>query len=353
MQRRTVHRIIIAALAVGLVASAAPKVDAASTVEGPKVKWNYAAWGNPKAAVWTIFVNLSNFLKERTGGKFTMDVHFGQLSKPKAILDGLQVGAFQAGTVVAAFYPGKLQTATGLDLPFLPFDSLPQLARVTDDYMAHPSVKAEFDKSNAMYYMGLVLPDFEVIGKGAAPKSLDDWKGRRIRLLSQHGAAMKMIGVVARPMGGPRVYGALDRGEIDAASMPNFALLGYKIYEIGNWYTKNLRLGSIGAVIGFNKTAFEALPPQYKALLAEYKKIGYKAQIEKIGKTQITGPETYGKAGLVEAKISNAERDTFVKKAAKPVWSSWVKKMNDKKHPGQELFDLIFSLAEKHKTAKF
>ena len=86
MQKSNAGRLIAGVLAIGILGGIASTANAAATVDGPRVKWNYAAWGNPKAAVWTIFVNLSKFLNERTGGKFTMDVHFGQLSKPKAIL---------------------------------------------------------------------------------------------------------------------------------------------------------------------------------------------------------------------------------------------------------------------------
>lgn len=329
----------------------APQADAADVVDGPRVKWNYAAWGNPKASQWTIFQKFSEFVEERTGGQFTVDIHYGQLAKPNAILDGIQVGAFQGGTILSAYYPGKLPATSGLDLPFLALDNSYQHAKVTDAYMNLEDVKAEFNRSNASYFMALVVPEFEVVGKGTPPNGLDDWKGRRLRLLGAHGDAMKSLGAVPRPIPGANTYGAMDRGELDGISMPHVAFMAYKLYEVSDWYTSNLRLGSVNAVMAFNSDAVAELPDQYKALLEEYKEIGYDHQIAALSKVTAAGPATYKEAGLTEVKLSDDEFAELVDVAGRPVWDAWIAKMDDRGVDGAALFQAIKDLSAEHKDA--
>ena len=324
---------------------------AAETVEGPKVAWNYAAWGNPNAAQWTIIRNLSTFLDERTDGQFKMNIHYGQLAKPNAILDGIQVGAFQGGTILSAYYPGKLTATSGLDLPFLPIHSMEQFAEVTDAYMTLEPVKAEFDRSNAQYYMSILVPLFEVIGKGDAPQELADWQGLRLRLLGTHGEAMEKIGAVARPMPGARTYGAMDRGELDGVTMPHTAFLSYNLQEVGDWYTSNLRLGTANAVMAFNKDAYAALPDQYKALMDEYRSLGYHEQITEIATEEAEAPATYAAAGLTDVVLSDAQIEELRSVAAHPVWDSWAETTTSRKVNGEELLNTILSLLEESKDA--
>lgn len=338
-----------AAMLIAVTGLGSQPAQAADTVDGPEVKWNYAAWGNPKAAQWTIFRNLSDFLAERTDGKFQLNIHYGQLAKPNAILDGIQVGAFQSGTILSAYYPGKLNATSGLDLPFLPIESMEQFAKVTDTYMALDDVKAEFDRSNAMYYMSILVPLFEVIGKGEAPKDLAGWQGLRLRLLGTHGEAMEQIGAVARPMPGARTYGAMDRGELDGVTMPHTAFLSYNLQEVGDWYTSNLRLGTANAVMAFNKDAYAALPDQYKALMDEYREFGYKAQIANITEEEAQAPEVYLAAGLTEVKLNDEQIAELRSIAARPVWDNWAETIKTQNMDGTELLDTILSLLEDNK----
>ena len=105
--------------AAALVFALAGAAQAAEIVDGPRVHWNYSDWGKSRA-VTTMLENLGPWLGERTGGKFTVQLHWGTLSPPNSVLDGLSVGAFEAGTFCASYYPAKLPAHTGLELPFLP-----------------------------------------------------------------------------------------------------------------------------------------------------------------------------------------------------------------------------------------
>ena len=80
-------------------------------------------------------------------------------------------------------------------------------------------MKQEVAKWNSRFYSGALLPLYEVVGKGEPPKSLDAWKGMRIRALGQQGKAMAKLGAVPTSVPAPDVYTYLSGNSQPAASM--------------------------------------------------------------------------------------------------------------------------------------
>ena len=181
------------ALGAAALALVAGPALADKVVDGPRIHWDYSLWGKPRA-VTTYLTNLETWLPEQTGGKFTFQIHWGTLSKPRAVLDNLKAGSFQMGSFCASYYPGKLSAHTGLDLPFLPIKGLPMLRAVTHEYYQHPVLVKEMRRWNAKFNMSSLLPLYEIVGKGEMPTSLEGFKGMRIRSLGQQGKAMEKLG---------------------------------------------------------------------------------------------------------------------------------------------------------------
>ena len=57
--------------------------------------------------------------------------------------------------------------------------------------------------------MTLLLPQYEFMGTGKAPRNLEDWKGMRVRALGGLGDAMKLLGEVLTKV--PVIYVERDR----------------------------------------------------------------------------------------------------------------------------------------------
>lgn len=336
-----------AAAAVFVLTSAA---QAAETVDGPRVHWNYSDWGTSRA-VTTLIENLGPWLSDRTGGKFTVQVHWGTLSQPRAVLDGLSLGAFEAGSFCASYYPAKLPAHTGLDLPFLPISTLEQLRHVSHDYYAGPVPEKEVAKWNSRFFASSLLPLYEVVGKGKPPKSLDDWKGMRIRAIGPQGKAMEKLGAVPTSVPGPEVYTSMDRGLLDSVSFPYYAHESYRTFELGDWFTNHLAVGSIACGNLINVDAYNGLPPQYKALLDEFLESdkGYTAQYAALYASDKKAPVDFKAHGLSEVLIDPAERAEFERIGGKPVWAEWATKMSeDHGYDGQALLDELLTLAKQH-----
>tara|TARA_Y100001934_G_C12199471_1_gene700437 strand:- start:645 stop:1088 length:444 start_codon:yes stop_codon:yes gene_type:complete len=143
----------------------------------------------------------------------------------------------------------------------------------------------------------------------------------------------------------------MDRGLLDAVGFAYYAHQSYRTFELGNWFTRGLALGSIACGSAFNQDDWNALPQQYKDLLEEFKDsaAGYPAHIAALNKAEKAAPADFVKAGLTEWKITPEERAGFEKVGGKPVWDAWAKQMDKAGYDGQALLDAIFAAIEKHK----
>lgn len=328
------------ALAAFLAAPAAAQV-----IDGPTVNWRFSTWGKERA--FTVGAeHLAKRLSERTGGKFTMRIFYGEaLSKDRENLDGLKINAFEAAHFCNFYHPGKNPAFMVFSLPFLPLGDWNVSAYVRSRLFDHPALKADMERWNAIAYAATLLPQYEFMGRGNPPLKLEDWKGMRVRAGGGIGDAMARLGAVRSTVTATEVYTAIERGTLDAASFPyTYAHVAYRIHEIANWFTHNLSPGTAECPLVLNKTAYEKLPPQYRELLDELRDEitnvhipAYKAAdiknmpiLEQRLKKIVYPPEVLAQ---------------FHETAGKPVWEQWVAD-NQGKFDAKDVLDRLFALAE-------
>ena len=342
--RRARGPVLLGALA-ALTFAFQPAEAPAQTVEGPDVFWKLSTWGNPRAFTEGIeFV--AQKVEEATGGKFRIQIFYGeQLSSAAENLDGLKVNAFEAAMFCNFYHPGKTPASMVITLPFLPLGDFDVAARVRHGLYEHPVFVEEMAQWNAIYYGSAHLPQYEFMGRGEPPVTLDGWQGMRVRAGGGLGMAMETLGAVRQSMPATEVYTAVQRGVVDAASFPyTYSHAAYRIDEVASWFTSNMAPGTTDCPIVFNKTSYEALPAQYQELLwslrdemTEVYKAGYAAaDAEFLPRFR---------ERLVEVVYDDATLDELRAMAAQPVWAAWVEENKDK-FDSQGLLDRLFELAE-------
>ena len=346
--RKTILSVAAASLVaagVSLTASVAPA--AAQMVDGPEVHWKMSLWGKRRA-----FTEGAEYasaqVAERTGGKFTIKLFYGQqLSKSKENLDGISLGAFEAAIFCAAYHPGKNAPLNVLDLPFLPLDDFGVMRKVHDAIYSHPSAHEALSKWNAYIYMSNILPQYEYMGRGAPPQSVADFEGKRLRALGGMGRAARMIGATPSTMPASETYTALQRGTVDAIGFPySYTFAAYKLDEIADWVTTNMSLGTVNCPSVFNTGAWEALPDQYKDLLLSLKDGAYAAMDAAYKAKDVANEKKWSEGGKIQmVQIPEEEMAEFRRIAGEPAWNAWVEENKDK-IPAQELLDLVLSTAK-------
>ena len=72
-------------------------------------------------------------------------------------------------------------------------------------------MQKELGKWNAKLLMSAALPQYEFMGRGPAPRKIEDFKGMRVRALGGIGKAMAAIGAVPTTVTAPETYRAIER----------------------------------------------------------------------------------------------------------------------------------------------
>jgi TRAP-type C4-dicarboxylate transport system substrate-binding protein len=321
---------------------------ASQAIAQDKIVWDIAIYG-PQREVTAPIEYLAKFLDEKTGGKFTLKLHYSESIAPaKSVLDSLQIQAIQGGLVAFGYTPGKTPLHLALDLPYLPLPDLDAFEKVHETFYAWEPARKELARFNGVAIYAALLPQYEFMGTGKAPRTLDDWKGMRVRALGPGGDAMRTIGAVPTSVPAPEVYTALERGTFQATSFPfSYAFAAYKLHEVSKWYTMGMQFGVVNNAWVFSKSAFDKLPPEYKKLFDEARPQFYKVAKEVYRAADERNIPMFDKAGLERVTYTHETLAPFIEKAGKPVWDKWVADGKAKGLPAQEALDLVLSTAKK------
>ena len=333
---------LVVALALLSVAMLAMPSALGAEVEGPKLKWDVSLWGKPRAGT-VIADALAAAISEKTGGNWQLVLHYGEaLSKARENLDGLAIGAFEAAMFCNFYHPRKTPALMSLTLPFLPMRDWQENRRIRDAVYAHPAVVKEVGRWQAMLYASSFLPQYEFLGRGEPPQTLDDWKGLTVRAGGGLGQAMQRLGATPASSTATEVYTGVQQGTMDAASFPfTYSHVSYRIHEVADWFTGNLSPGSADCPLAFSIAAHEALPPQYKALLDDVKEDAIAAQIQAyVDVDRVNLPML--KESLTEVRYTEAQLAEFRAKAGKPVIDSWVAD-NQRRFDARSVVESIFA----------
>ena len=329
-------------IAAGVAACLAAPVGAAE-----KITWNIAIYGPPRAVTVGI-EHIAKMVSEKSGGNFVWRLHYGEtIADAKDVLDALKIDSIQGALTAYSYAPGKTPLQQVMDLPYLPIPTLDAQIKTQDAFQKHPPVKAELDRWNAFHLATIPLPQYEFMGVGKAPRTLDDWKGRRVRALGGLGDAMKLLGAIPTSVPAPEVYQGLDRGTFDAASFPfSYSFGAYKLHEVSKWFTHGLQLGIVHNSLNVNLAGYTKLPAEYKQILADAVPEHYRLMKERYAAEDAKWIPIFQKR-LEEVRITPEMLDKFKELAGKPVWEAWAADMESKGLPGRQTLEFVLNEAKK------
>ena len=295
-----------------------------ATVDGPQLKWDVSLWGKPRAGT-AVADALAAVVEERTGGKWRMTLHYGEaLSKARENLDGIAIEAFQAAMFCNFYHPRKNPALMVLTMPFLPMTDWEANRQIREAVYAHPAVVKEMARWNAMIYTSTFLPQYELLGRGEPPVDLAGWKGLTVRAGGGLGQAMRLLGATPASSTATEVYTGVQQGTMDAASFPfTYGHVSYRIHEVAEWFTGNLSPGTADCPLVFGITAYDALPPQYRQLLADVKEEVIAAQIQAYVDVDAVNLPML-KETLTEIRYTEAQLAQFRARAGAPVIDAWI-----------------------------
>ena len=264
MERRSFVR--SAGLAGVLAAGAAPAIVHAQA----NIRWRLAS-SFPKSldTIYGAADDMARLVRDMSGGKFQISVAAaGELMPAFGVVDGVQAATVEMAHTAPYYFFGKDPTfALGCAIPF----------GLNSRQMTAWMLEGNGMKLMREFYAGYNIINFVGGNTGAQMggwwrkevKSLADVKGAKFRVGGFGGKIFERIGGVPQNIPGGEIYQALEKGTIDAAEWvgpyDDEKLGFYKVapyYAYPGWWEGGPELDFY-----VNNKAYEALTPEYKAIL--------------------------------------------------------------------------------------
>lgn len=317
----------------------------ASTASAESV-WNVSMWGASRAVTVAIEY-LAEEVEKRTDGAVRMVIHFGEAISPsRENIDGISLGAFEAGHICPSYHPGKTPALLALELPFLPFDDIRASHRVALKAHKHPVIEKELGRFNARVLQHVIAPRYEFMGRGEPPQDLSNWKGKRARAPGAIGDGLRALGGRPTSVPAPEIYTSLERGLFDAAALPfSYTFGSYRIHEVSDWYTSNMRLAIPSCVIIVNRDSWNDLSAEHQQIIEDINAEAYELQFEALADADTQWIPEFEKRELTRITYDEAVLAKFKEDTAQPLWDEWVKR-NQRRFPAGEYLQFILDEAE-------
>ncbi|MET4127761.1 C4-dicarboxylate TRAP transporter substrate-binding protein [Roseovarius sp. MBR-6] len=319
--------------------TAVAAISLAFAGEAMATEWNVSVWGKRRAFTEHV-EKLAELVSEKTNGEFTMNISYGGLSNERENLDGISIGAFEMAQFCAGYHPDKNPSLTVLELPFLGVETLEQERALSEALYAHPAVKADLARWNAVPLMPSPMPQYNFVGTGDAPRTLDDYKGLTVRALGGIGKAMEAVGAVPTSMSATEVRQAMDSGVVKAVSFAPHAHMSFSTIENAKWWTGNLNPGTVNCPVVANTDALDALSDAHReALLGSIGEALDHYVDYYLNETMAAWGPALSERGIEVITYDQATLDTFSGTVAGPAADAWIKDNAARGLPAQEIYD--------------
>jgi len=309
--------------------------------EAAAVEWNVSLWGKRRAFTEHV-ERLAELLAEKTNGDFTLNISYGGLSKNKENLDGISIGAFEMAQFCAGYHADKNPSVTVLELPFLGVQSLEQEIEVSLAVYHSDAAIADLARWNATLLMPSPLPQYNIAGKGNAPRTLADFQGMAVRATGGVGRAMAAVGAVPTSVTATEVRQALDSGVVSAVAFAPHAHMAYGTIAGAEWWTTNLNPGTVNCPVVVNTDALNDLSDANRAALLGSVDEALAYYVENYNsKTMAAWGPALDERGIERVTYSDEALAAFREAVAGPAAAAWIEENTARGLPAQALYDLV------------
>ena len=258
--KKSVFRMTVCLLAVFsllMVGTFAPQAEAA-----PKYRWKLAmTWPTNFPVFGDAVLNMAKMVNEMSNGE--MEIRIDSKNKHKAplgILDMVKAGQYEMGHSASYYWKGK-------DRNTLFFTTMPFGMIAPEQYAwfyyggGMELMKEVYDRHGVYSYPGGNTGNQMGGWFQKEIKSLDDFKGLKMRIPGFAGEVLSKLGVVVTNIPAGELYTALDRGTIDALEWVGPSLdLNMGFHKIAPYYYTGWHEPATELQFMVNSKKFDALP---------------------------------------------------------------------------------------------
>ena len=236
-----------------------------------QTKLSYGSYLPPTHVNNTVGIEpmVKRFEKE-SGGKLTVETFpGGSVAKATAAVDSVRDGIVTAGMIVDSYVPKQLpHSFLATELGLLGRNSV-VMSGATNEFnlVACKECLADQKKSGIISMAHYSTAPYTLMCK-ADLRSIDDFKGKKIRSAGAYSIMFKSFGMVPVNVTSDETYEAMQRGQVDCTMGADSWLKSYTLWDVA----KNVLATTIGTYHGgllwaMNADAWAKLPADQKAIL--------------------------------------------------------------------------------------
>ena len=285
---------------------------------------------------YKLFENWCKSMVELTGGELDFKPFSeGAVSGDFQVFDAVRNGVLDGQNIFWTRWPSRMPAAVFLtSWPMAPVR--PDVWDVAYYSYGLIDIARELYAQNGLYLVGNVHHDLNLIHAKEPIRTLDDFKGRKIRFPGGIIAdTFSALGVRTTLLPGSEVYPALEKGTIDAADFVGPAInydLGFhqvtKYVIMGPTSTPTLHQAVDPLDIAFSIRVWKSLSPQMQALIEDSVQAFSLEHYTGIQKANAEAWPKYAAAGNEVIHLPEEDVVRF-KKIAIPLWFTWANKDKD------------------------
>ena len=290
-------------------------------------------------------------IQKASGGRIKITIYPSMSlgGKPPQLPRQVRDGVVDMAWIVNAYAGGTFPRTEVFELPGVHQGSSAAVNRAMYE-MYGKFLKPDFKK---------LFPLFQHVHGGQAihmakkmVRSPADMKGLKIRIPSRTGAwVLEALGASPVKTSVGEIPVALSKGVVDGALIPFEIIPPLKIQQQTKYQIEGpggKRLGTTSFQLAMNTARWNKLPKDIQKIFLDNSGVAWHEEVGAIwDKGEAGGIGVAVKAGNEHVQLSAAEWGKF-ETAVAPVVARWIKEMNGKGIPGQDLYDTARALVAKY-----
>jgi TRAP-type C4-dicarboxylate transport system substrate-binding protein len=260
------------------------------------------------------------------------------LLKSAEMYDGVVSGTADIGSSSCGYTRGRFPVMEGFELPGIYFGSA--TATVAGAWAGYKHFQPKEFMDTKLMWLYSAGPGSLYTKKKVS--SLSEIKGMRIRATGNTAKSIKALGAVPVAMPMPDVYEALSKGIVEGQIGPPEVLKGWKQAEVTKYITNLPPVYNSIMWTAMNLKTWNSLPKDVQAAIEEVNE-GFSIIAGEIWDShQVKGGIEYGikEYGMEIVKWPEADMEKAMQLML-PLHEDYVKRMNAKGLPGQEILDFV------------
>jgi len=273
-----------------------------------------------------------------------------QLGKANDMLNLASTGTADIAMCVLTFFQGQVPLTSVANLPHFT-TAVEGTEIMIRTFKESPEIMAEFAKVNTIPINFFMTNQLDIGTAKKQVKSPEDLKGLKI------GTSGGLSDLVCNAYGAIPVniatnenYEAIQKGILDGTMYSLPSSFGMKLMEVEKYHTFGMRAGGTGASWVMNLNSYNSLPEDLRKVLAEVSEDAGRQQAKVWDQKCLEAVKAFEDAGMTVYTVKDEERAKWDAPVA-AIDEIWLKQMNDKGLPAQEVLDL-FSKIAKEETSK-